>query len=144
MAGIEHQEVAELLSQRSAAILDAITHDTIVMNSIDAIRRDYNRRLNPLRTENYDPHRVPQELAIQIEDAVAILSSRFGRMPECSETELTGCINGEITELQVFDEELQLLNEYRAARHFLAYDPDSNRPKELKAQWIRYALLNEF
>lgn len=147
MAGIGNQEVAELLSQQSAAILDAISHDTNVMNSIETIRGDYNHRLNPLRTENYDPHRVSQDLATQIEDAVSILSSRFGRMPEFNETELTGCINGEITELQVFDEELQLLNEYRAAKTVSwPNDPDSQPSnEELKAQWItEYGLLNEF
>ena len=108
MHGSGNQEVAELLSQQSAVILEGLSDDSAVMNSIEEIRRDYNRRLNPLRTEKYDPLRVSRELAEQIEDALAILSERFGRMPEFNENELTGCANGEITELEALDEEFQL------------------------------------
>lgn len=147
MHGSGNQEVAELLSQQSAAVLEGLSHDSAVMNSIEEIRRDYNRRLNPLRTEKYDPLRVSRELAAQIEDALAILSARFGRMPEFNENELTGCANGEITELEVLDEELQLLDEYRAIKTVSWPDDPDHQPsnEELKAQWVaEYGLMNEF
>lgn len=144
MHSIENREVAELLSQQSAAVLEGLSHDSAVMNSIERIRRDYNRRLNPLRTESYDRLRVADELSTQIDDALTILSDRFGRMPEFSESELTECANGEITELEVLDEELQLLNEYRAIK--TASWPDDGMPDDqLKAQWVaEFGLMNEF
>ena len=147
MYSIENPDVAELLSQQSAAILEGLSDDSVVMNSVEDIRRDYNRRLNPLRTESYDPLRLRGELAEQIEDALAILSERFGRMPEFNENELTGCANGEITELEALDEELQLLDEYRAIKTVSWPDDPDHQPsnEELKAQWVaEYGLMNEF
>ena len=147
MNSIENHSVAEALGGEATRIFDELSDNSRQMISIEEIRRDYNRRLNPLRTVQYNPDRLTDELSSQISDALAILTERFGRMPEFSEEDLIGCANGDIAGLDIAPDEQVLLGAYRSLKTISWPDghPERLSDERLKAQWAaEYQLLNEF